>query len=212
MHGFVKNQPRRNAMPTHENSEIFVLSGPNGAGKSTTATALLPERLGVEQFVNADLIAQGLSPFAPERSAFEAGRLMLRRIRELRRRRESFAFETTLATRSYVPFLRNAQAAGYVVHVIYVWLSGVGLAQSRVTTRVRQGGHDVPAEVVERRYWRGMRNFFALYRPLANTWTLCDNSSDELVIVARGERDAEPTLFQPVTYARICKHGTNEST
>lgn len=99
--------------------EIIVLSGPNGAGKSTTATLLLPESLGIEQFVNADLIAQGLSPFAPGAAAFAAGRIMLRRIRELRALRHSFAFETTLATRTYVPFLRAAQNDGYLVHLVY---------------------------------------------------------------------------------------------
>lgn len=199
-------------MMPNPHPEIFVLSGPNGAGKSTTATVLLPESLGVEQFVNADLIAQGLSPFAPEKSAIEAGRLMLRRIRELRRRGESFAFETTLATRTYAPFLRDAQAAGYVVHLIYVWLSSVELARSRVAVRVQQGGHDVPAEVIERRYWRGLRNFFALYRPLVDTWTLCDNSADQVVIVADGEKNGEVTVLEQATYDRICKDGTDEPT
>jgi len=199
-------------MATTPTPEIFVLSGPNGAGKSTTATVLLPETLDVEQFVNAGLIALGLSPFAPEKSAIEAGRLMLRRIRELRRRGESFAFETTLATRTYAPFLRDAQAAGYVVHLIYVWLQNVELARSRVAVRVQQGGHDVPVEVVERRYLRGLRNFFSLYRPLADTWTLCDNSGDQVVIVADGEKTGEVTVFEPATYDRICKDGTDEST
>ena len=197
-------------MVSQATPEIVILAGPNGAGKSTTATVLLPESLGVEQFVNADLIAQGLSPFAPEKSAIEAGRLMLRRIRELRRRRSSFAFETTLATQSYAPFLRDAKEAGYVAHLIYVWLASVDLARSRIAVRVQQGGHDVPAVVVERRYWRGLRNFFNLYRPLVDTWTLCDNSSDELVIVARGVRASLPTVFDPERYDRIRKYGTDE--
>lgn len=185
------------------NPEIFVLGGPNGAGKSTTAMVLLPERLGVEQFVNADLIAQGLSPFAPEKSAIEAGRLMVRRIRELRRRGESFAFETTLAARSFAPFIRDAQADGYVVHLIYVWLASVELACSRVAVRVQQGGHDVPRDVLERRYWRGLRNFFELYRPLADTWTLCDNSAGEPVVVALGGGTAPPIVVDDAAYARI---------
>ncbi len=172
-------------MPT---PEIFVLGGPNGAGKSTTATVLLPEALGIEQFVNADLIAHCLSPFAPQTSALEAGRLMLARIHELRSRGPSFAFETTLASRSYVRFLQESQQAGYVVHVAYIWLTSVELALRRVSIRVQQGDHDVPASTVERRYWRGLRNFFELYQPLADTWTLCDNSGDEIVIVARGSR------------------------
>lgn len=190
--------------------EIFVLGGPNGAGKSTTASLLLPERLGVEQFVNADLIAQGLSPFAPETSALMAGELMLNRIRELRSQRESFAFETTLAARSYEGFLREAKADGYIVHLIYVWLDSVEVARSRVAVRVQQGGHDVPADVIERRFWRGLRNFFKIYQPLADTWTLCDNSSDGLVIVARGGTGQKLTVRDPARYAQIQEMAPDE--
>ncbi len=183
--------------------EIFVLSGPNGAGKSTTATVLLPETLSIEQFVNADLIAQGLSPFAPTSSALEAGRIMHRRIRDLRDRCQSFAFETTLASRSYVRFLQDAQQSGFVVHLAFIWLSSPDLALSRVAVRVQQGGHDVPSETVRRRYWRGLRNFFGLYQPLANTWTLCDNSNTQLVVVARGSQDVEPTVLDVERFDRI---------
>ena len=189
--------------------EIFVLSGPNGAGKSTTATVLVPESLGIQQFVNADLIAQGLSPFAPASSAIEAGRLMLKRIRDLRTQGISFAFETTLASRYYLRFLPEAQEAGYYVHLIYIWLSSVELALSRVAIRVRQGGHDVPADIVERRYWRGLRNFFDIYRPLADTWTLCDNTGDELVIVARGGKGAPETVLERERYATIRRKVTD---
>ncbi len=116
--------------------EIIVVAGPNGAGKSTTAAVLLPENLRIDQFVNADLIALGLSPFAPERSAFSAGRIMLNRIHRLSEQGLSFAFETTLAGRSYVPFLREAKLAGYLVHLVYIWLSSVELAVARVAHRV----------------------------------------------------------------------------
>lgn len=185
--------------------EIYVISGPNGAGKSTSAVALLPKWLGVEQFVNADLIAQGLSPFAPQSAAIEAGELMLRRIHELRARAERFAIETTLATHSYAPFLRNAPTAGCVVHIIYLWLESVQLAQSRVAARAARGGHDVPAHVTERRYWRGLRNFLRLYRPLCDTWTLCDNSTSQLSIVALGMRNEVVTIAVEATYNRIRK-------
>ena len=191
--------------------EIFVLGGPNGAGKSTTATVLLPERLSIDHFVNADLIAQGMSPFAPEKSAFLAGRLMLARIHQLRDRGDSFAFETTLATRSYVRFLRDARARGYIVHLVYIWLSSVDLAHSRIAARVQQGGHDVPAETVERRYWRGLRNFFDLYRPLADTWALCDNSGEELVVVARGRHGAAVTVFERDTLERIQRQASHDA-
>lgn len=171
--------------------EIFVLSGPNGAGKSTTATVLLPETLSIEQFVNADLIAQGLSPFAPQTSALEAGRLMLARIHDLRSRGQSFAFETTLASRSYVRFLQESQQAGYIVHIAYIWLSSVNLALFRVANRVAEGGHDVFPTTVERRFRRGLSNFFALYQPLADSWTLCDNSEKQLAIIAQGFKGAK---------------------
>ena len=177
-----------------ERPQIFVLSGPNGAGKTTVASVVLPERLGIDQFVNADLIARGLSPFAPDRMAFRAGRLMLERIHELQRLGESFGFETTLATRSYVRFLNDARASGYAVHLSYIWLSSVDLALSRIRARVAQGGHDVPAPIVERRYHRGIRNLFDLYLPLCDTWTVVDNSGDELITVARGSRGEMPTV------------------
>ncbi len=183
--------------------EIVVVAGPNGAGKSTTATVLLPENLRIDQFVNADLIALGLSPFAPERSAFAAGRIMLERIHKLSEEGMSFAFETTLAARSYAPFLREAKQAGYLVHVIYIWLNSAELAVARVAHRVQQGGHDVPRAVIERRYQRGLRNLFSIYIPLANSWTLCDNSGRELIVVAQGEGGAEPRVFDALKYDRI---------
>jgi predicted ABC-type ATPase len=198
-------------MPDTEPPEIFVLSGPNGAGKSTTAMVLLPEELAVRQFVNADMIAAELSPFSPESSAFEAGRLMLQRIRSLRTLRRTFAFETTLATRSYVTFLRDAQLDGFVVHVIYVWLSSVALAQSRVAARVRQGGHHISPEIVERRYWRGLRNFFSLFVPLVNTWTLFDNSGDEVRMVARGAKDRSRVIYQATVYDIIVRSANHET-
>lgn len=183
--------------------EIFVLSGPNGAGKSTTARVLLPETLGIEQFVNADLIASGLSPFAPQSSALEAGRLMLARIHEMRSRGLSFGFETTLASRSYVRFLQESQRAGYVVRLAYIWLSSVDLALQRVANRAAEGGHDVPATTIERRFRRGLRNFFTLYQPLADAWTLCDNSGRELTIVAQTHKGGEVEVQDVKKYAAI---------
>ena len=189
--------------------EIFVLSGPNGAGKSTTARVLLPETLSIEQFVNADLIAQGLSPFAPQSSALEAGRLMLSRIHDFRSRGQSFAFETTLASRSYVTFLKEAQQGGYLVHIAYIRLSSVELAHSRVANRVQEGGHDVPRATVERRFWRGLQNFFTLYQPLADTWTLCDNSSVEPLVVAQGLKGAEVEVRDVNKYATIMRQAAH---
>ncbi len=182
---------------------IIVLGGPNGAGKTTSARVLLPQYLHLFEFVNADLIAQGLSPFQPESVAIEAGRLMLTRIRTLAERRESFAFETTLASRTFVRFLKQQLDRGYAVHIIYVWLKDVDLAVSRVAERVRRGGHHVPDDFVARRYHRGLKNFFELYVPLASLWTLCDNSGSELVVVAQGGRDRESRVFDLERYRLI---------
>jgi len=181
----------------------IVIGGPNGAGKTTCAATLLPKDLDIRQFVNADVIATGLSGFAPQTVAVQAGRLMLARIAELARRRQDFAFETTLASRSFAPFLGRLRREGYAVHVIFVWLQSPELAVARVAARVRQGGHHVPEGVVTRRYWRGLANFRQLYQPLADAWVLCDNSSDNPVVVARGERSAVTEIFDQVRYDQI---------
>jgi len=179
---------------------MFVIAGPNGAGKTTGAATILPRHFPAHAFINADEIAKELSTDSP----LVAGRVMLQQMHDQRQRRETFAFETTLAARSYVPFLQDAIRSGYLVHIAYVWLSSVELAKKRVAVRVQRGGHDVPAADIERRYWRGLRNFFGLYRDLAHTWVLCDNSGRKLVVVARGRMNTEPTVFDPRHYRRIC--------
>jgi len=166
---------------------IVVVSGPNGAGKSTTAEALLKGTLAVEEFVNADVIARGLSGFAPEGSAVRAGRILLARIRELAELRTSFAFETTLASKSFGSWLRGLRNTGYLVHILYLWLPSPDLAVLRVRRRVLAGGHDVPEETVRRRYARSLGNFLELYRPLANSWHVYDNASSAGTrLIARG--------------------------
>lgn len=155
---------------------VVVIAGPNGAGKSTTAPGLLREVFALEKFVNADTIASGLSAFDPESVAFGAGRLMLMRLRELAASRADFAFETTLASRTFAPWLRRLQMEGYLVHLIYLWLPSADLAVERVAERVRRGGHAVPEVVVRRRYERSLDNFFNSYRPLADSWLMLDNS------------------------------------
>ncbi|HEY3245411.1 MAG TPA: zeta toxin family protein [Phycisphaerae bacterium] len=183
--------------------QIIVLGGPNGAGKTTSARRLLPASLALEQFVNADLIARGLSPFAPESTAIQAGKLMLQRIRSLAERRESFAFETTLGSRTFARFLAEQIESGYFVHIIYVWLRSSALAISRVAERVRRGGHSVPDDVVARRFERGLRNFFEIYMPLASQWTLCDNSGRELVLIAQGNAATGIEIFDPARWQQI---------
>ena len=156
--------------------KIVIIAGPNGAGKSTTGPSLLREALAVEEFVNADTIAAGLSAFAPERVAFTAGRVMLRRVYELRAAHVDFAYETTLASRTFAPWLRELRREGYVLHLIYLWLPSADLAVERVAERVRRGGHDVPESIVRRRYDKSLANFFNLYRPIADSWLMLDNS------------------------------------
>ena len=155
---------------------IVVLAGPNGAGKSTAAPLILKEALGIAEFVNADVIARGLSGFEPERAALAAGRIMLARQRELARQRVGFAFETTLASRSFAPWLADLVRSGYEFHLVFLWLPSADLAVARVATRVQDGGHDVPEETIRRRYDAGLSNFFRLYQPMTTTWQLCDNS------------------------------------
>jgi predicted ABC-type ATPase len=170
-----------------EAPHVIVVAGPNGAGKSTTAPALLKDSLEVAEFVNADTIAAGLSAFRPGSVAVAAGRIMLARMRELAARRENFAFETTLASRSLVRWLAQLQREGYEVRLLYLWLRSSELAVNRVMERVRAGGHDVPAEVVRRRYRAGLENLFKLYIPLADSWQVFDNSGRaELTEVASG--------------------------
>jgi len=156
---------------------VILLAGPNGAGKSTAATHLLRDELQVAEFVNADMIAQGLSAWTPERVAMDAGRLMLERLRELAARRADFAFETTLASRSFAPWIRGLLSEGYQFRLVFLWLPSADLSVARVSERVRLGGHHVPEETIRRRYEAGLRNFFALYRPLATSWSFLDNAN-----------------------------------
>ena len=142
---------------------LYIISGCNGAGKTTASYTVLPEILDCREFVNADEIARGLSPFNPESVAVEAGRLMLKRIGELLEKGESFSIETTLATKSYINLVRKAQAKGYVVKVLFFWLKSPELAQLRVAERVANGGHNIPLEVINRRYVAGIRNLFNLF-------------------------------------------------
>lgn len=180
--------------------QLFVLAGPNGAGKSTTARTLLPGTLGVDQFVNADNIAAGLSPFAPGSAAIDAGRLMVERISTLLDRGASLGMESTLAGRSTAAVLRDALRRGYRVHLIFVWLRSPALAVERVADRVAHGGHSVPNEVVVRRYHRGLLNFNRLYRPLATTWTPCDNSEARIRVIAQGKG---MTVMQVLDHDRL---------
>lgn len=153
-----------------------MIAGPNGAGKTTSAMTLLPDILTCDEYINADSIAVGLSPFKPEEVAFAAGRLMLERIHQLAKRGADFAFETTGASRTFAPFLMDCKNDGYEINLLYVWLVSPELALERVATRVANGGHDIPEDVVRRRYKKGLENLLKLYMPVVDNWMLYNNS------------------------------------
>lgn len=165
-------------------SDIVVISGANGAGKSTLAPYLLRDTFGILEYVNADTIAQGLSAFSPERFAIEAGRLMLRQLKLLALQKKDFAFETTLASKFYGKWLKGLQQRSYEFHLVFLYLQSAELAIERVRERVRIGGHNIPEDVIHGRYKNGLRNFFEIYQPIANSWRFYDVSGDNPVLVA----------------------------
>jgi predicted ABC-type ATPase len=167
---------------------VYVIAGPNGAGKTTFATEFLPDFVRCREFLNADLIAAGLSPFAPETQNLRAGRLLLERIGELAVERADFGFETTLAGRTYVKLLSDMKAIGYRLTLLFLWLPSAEVAVARVEYRVKHGGHRVPAEDVQRRYAAGLRNLFQLYVPIADCWYLFNASRLPPALVAMHER------------------------
>lgn len=167
---------------------LFIIAGPNGAGKSTYVKRFLPQEMRCREFVNADLIAAGLSPFNPAAASFAAGRIMLHRVRELTTRRADFAFETTLSGRAHASLLREARAAGYRIRLDFLWIPALSITRDRVTQRVRKGGHDIPEDVQQRRFHLGIRNLAELYRPLLHEWRLYDNTGGQPRLIAR-ERD-----------------------
>jgi predicted ABC-type ATPase len=181
------------AMP---DKNLYIIAGCNGAGKTTASFTILPEVLDCREFVNADEIARGLSPFQPDKVAFEAGRIMLHRVEELLARGETFALETTLATKMYQQKIRAAQQQGYTVTLLYFWLSSPALAQERVKTRVAEGGHFIAPEVIDRRYWLGIKYLFANYLPLVDETLVYDNSSGEPMLLAQKLADGFHVLNQ----------------
>jgi predicted ABC-type ATPase len=184
-----------------ERPSVVVLAGPNGAGKSTLARQLLVDVLGVSEFVDADLLARSLP--ASEAGPIPAGRAMLRRLDELTRGRQSFGFETTLASRSFAPRIRVLLRNGYECHLLFLWLPAADLAVARVAHRVRLGGHTVPEQTIRRRYRSGLRNFFELYQPLTTTWRMYDNSMHEPRLIASGAGPATLTLNEADLWQRI---------
>ena len=167
---------------------VIIIAGPNGAGKTTFAREFLPNEAGCPVFVNADLIAAGLAPFAPETAAVQAGRLMLQELARHFASRTSFAFETTLSGRGYLRMIAQWQAAGYRVKLIFLELANADEAIARVAQRVKQGGHDIPVEVIRRRFIAGRSNFERLYSPKVDAWALYDNSAEQPVLLDWSEK------------------------
>lgn len=185
--------------------DIIVLGGPNGAGKTTAAQVLVPRRLHIREFVNADEIARGLSPFDPEGSAFAAGRLMIERMRDLVRSERSFVFETTCSGRAHANFVRRCKIDGWRVTLLFLWLPSPQHALDRVARRVHAGGHSVPDGVVVRRYWSGLLNVRRLYLPLADVAAIYDNSDGRRVLIAERTPDAPLAIHDAGRWEMINK-------
>ncbi len=173
---------------------LYIISGCNGAGKTTASYTILPELLNCREFVNADMIAAGLSPFNPESVAFEAGRIMLQRVKDLIETGVDFAFETTLATKSYVSYISNAKKKGYIITLVYLWLPSPQHAIDRVAERVKKGGHNIPDDVVYRRYYRGIKNLLDLYIPICDNWHIADNFGDVPEFIAEGSANIDKII------------------
>ena len=185
---------------------LYIISGCNGAGKTTASYTVLPEVLHCKEFVNADEIAKGLSPFNPESVAIEAGRLMLQRIEDLLSKEESFSIETTLATKSYINLVRRAQEKGYTVRLLFFWLNSPDLALQRIAERVAKGGHNIPEPIVRRRYVAGICNLFHLFMSEVDSWEIYDNSRYPAVQIARGGKDDETSIIVESTYKTIADY------
>lgn len=185
---------------------LYIIAGCNGAGKTTASYTILPEILDCREFVNADEIARGLSPFNPNGMAIEAGKLMLKRIKELLNREESFAIETTLATRSYINLVHQAQNKGYKVTLVFFWLHTPELALLRIAERVKNGGHDIPSPTARRRYIAGIDNLFKLYAPEVDCWMIYDNSDNPRVAIAQGGRYATTEILNESLFSEIKKY------
>ncbi len=185
---------------------LYIISGCNGAGKTTASYSVLPKLLDCKQFVNADEIAKGLSPFCPESVAIQAGKLMLLRIDELLEANETFSIETTLATKSYANLVRRAQEKGHAVTLLYFWLNSPELAVKRVARRVSEGGHNIPQDVIYRRYEKGIKNLTNIFIPIVDSWIVIDNSIEPREVLAEGCKD-ECNIYNIEKFEHIKNYG-----
>ena len=185
---------------------IYIIAGPNGSGKTTFAREFLPGYVMCPHFVNADLIAQGLSPFSPQIAAMKAGRLVLEQLREMANKQSDFAFETTFSGKTHLNFLKEMKRRNYRIHLFFLWIPSDKLALQRIKDRVSEGGHNVPANDVRRRFSRSIKNFFTLYRPLSDSWMLFDNSGPAPRLIAE-EKESRENVVDKCLFARIMKNG-----
>jgi predicted ABC-type ATPase len=185
---------------------LYIIAGCNGAGKTTASFTILPEIINCKEFVNADEIAKGLSPFQPEKVAFEAGRIMLKRIEELLKENKSFAFETTLSTKSYKNKIIKAKENGYNVTLLFFWLQNADLAKERVKTRVLEGGHNIEPEVIERRFENGIKNLFNLYLPIVDGALIFDNSQGKHELLAIKTIDGNLNIIDIIKFNLLKAH------
>ena len=183
--------------------QLYIIAGCNGAGKTTASFTILPEVLNCKEFINADEIAKGLSPFQPESVAMQAGRIMLARMDELLQKGETFAFETTLATKSYKQKIEWAQANGYEVTLLFFWLRNVTMAKERVAQRVAEGGHSIPSQTIERRYHNGIANLFAIYIDMVDICYIFDNSEGERTPIAKKYKGGKEIIYNTDLYNQM---------
>ena len=183
--------------------KLYIIAGCNGAGKTTASFTILPEILGCKEFINADEIAKGLSPFQPESVAVQAGRIMLARMDELLQKGETFAFETTLATKSYKQKIEWAQANGYEVTLLFFWLDSPNIAKERVAQRVAEGGHNIPLETIERRYYNGIANLFTIYIDMVDICYIFDNSEGERTPIAKKYKGGKEIIYNADLYNQM---------
>lgn len=176
---------------------LYIIAGCNGAGKTTASYSVLPNLLECQEFVNADEIAHGLSPFNPDSMAIEAGKLMLQRIDTLLNQRKTFAIETTLASRSYISLVRRAHEAAYTVVLLFFWLPSPEIAEMRVAKRVSEGGHNIPIDTIHRRYWSGLENFFNSFSHIVDSWSFFNNI-DYPIELANEEKIINPQIFNHI--------------
>ena len=188
------------------NKKLYVIAGCNGAGKTTASFTILPDILSCKEFVNADEIAKGLSPFQPEKVAFEAGRIMIKRINELLDAEQTFAFETTLATKSYRGKIIRAKKQNYNVTLLFFWLENVDLAIERVRTRVLEGGHNIDSDVIKRRYINGIKNLFEIYVDIADEVLIFDNSFGVPELIAEKSVVSEMKILSPIKFNNLKKN------